>query len=162
MVGTGKHSELKEKDFLKFGGAVAGKLNAGSEAASIIAELPTGAMEPGQAAAIAAGVRLRAYKFDRYKTRKKDGEEAALRVDVSVAVDESCGERKGSNPMPISSMGPDGARTGERAPERALPRGIRPPRRSIAQAWRQCRDSRRQGHDKARMGALLGVAQGST
>ena len=98
VVGTGKHSELKEKDFLKFGGEIAGKLNAGSEAATIIAELPTGTMEPGQAAAIAAGVRLRAYKFDRYKTRKKDGEEAALRVDVSVAVGDVGAARKAFAP----------------------------------------------------------------
>jgi leucyl aminopeptidase len=86
VVGTGKRSELKDKDFLKFGGVVAGKLNAGSAAATILAELPGGAIEPAQAAAIAAGVRLRAYKFDRYKTRKKDGEDSALRVNVSVAV----------------------------------------------------------------------------
>ena len=40
-----------------------------------MAELPEGAMQPDQAAAIATGVRLRTYKFDRYKTKKKDGEE---------------------------------------------------------------------------------------
>jgi leucyl aminopeptidase len=86
VVGTGKRSELKDKDFLKLGGVVAGKLNAASATATILAELPGGAIEPAQAAAIAAGVRLRAYKFDRYKTRKKDGEDSALRVNVSVAV----------------------------------------------------------------------------
>ena len=37
-----------------------------------------------QAAAIASGIRLRAYTFDRYKTRKKDGEDAKLRADVEV------------------------------------------------------------------------------
>ena len=42
------------------------------------AELPDGAMTPEQAAAIASGMRLRAYKFDRYKTKKKDGEDGAL------------------------------------------------------------------------------------
>ena len=30
-IGTGKPSDLKEKDFLKFGGVLAGKLNSGSE-----------------------------------------------------------------------------------------------------------------------------------
>ena len=45
MVGTGKPSALKEKDFLKFGGAAAGKLNAGSDAVTVIAELPDGAMK---------------------------------------------------------------------------------------------------------------------
>src|ERR1700730_7702152 len=72
VVGTGKSSELKEKDFLKFGGIIAGKLNAGSDAVTVIAELPDAAMTSGAAAEIASGVRLRAYKFDRYTNRKKD------------------------------------------------------------------------------------------
>src|SRR5437868_568299 len=72
VIGAGKPSGLKEKDFLKFGGVAAGKLNAASASVTVIAELPDGAMQPDQAAAIAAGVRLRAYKFDRYKTKKKD------------------------------------------------------------------------------------------
>jgi leucyl aminopeptidase len=53
---------------------------------TIIAELPGGAIKPAQAAAIASGVRLRAYKFDRYKTRKKDGEDASLNGEISLAV----------------------------------------------------------------------------
>jgi leucyl aminopeptidase len=93
VVGTGKHSDLKEKDFLKFGGVLAGKLNSGSEAVTIMAELPDGVMEPGQVAAIASGVRLRAYRFDRYKTKKKD-EDGGLRAQVSLAVDDVAAARK--------------------------------------------------------------------
>src|SRR3977135_4311296 len=51
-------------------------------------------MTPEQAAAVASGVRLRAYTFDRYKTKKKDGEDAALRADVSIAVDDVSAARK--------------------------------------------------------------------
>jgi leucyl aminopeptidase len=94
VVGTGKPSDIKEKDFLKFGGVTAGKLNAGSEAVTLIAELADGAMTPDSAAAIAAGIRLRAYKFDRYKTKKKDGEHGALRADVSIAVDDVAAAKK--------------------------------------------------------------------
>ena len=71
---------LKAADFLKFGGVAAGRLNAASTAVTIFAELPDGAMKPEQAAAVASGLRLRAYKFDRYKTKKKDGEDAAVQV----------------------------------------------------------------------------------
>src|SRR5258708_32433808 len=85
VVGAGKVASLKDNDFLKFGGTAAGKLRAGNDAATIIAELPDGAMKPEQAAAGAAGVRLRAYKFDRYKTKKKDSEDLALRADISIA-----------------------------------------------------------------------------
>jgi leucyl aminopeptidase len=93
VIGTGKPSDLKEKDFLKFGGVLAGKLNSGSEAVTIMAELPDGVMEPAQAAAIASGVRLRAYRFDRYKTKKKD-EDGGLRAQVSLAVDDVAAARK--------------------------------------------------------------------
>src|ERR1700720_1324902 len=85
VIGTGKTSELKEKDFLRIGGIAAGKLLPGIDALTIIAESPGGAMKGESAAAIAAGVRLRTYKFDRYKTKKKEGEDGTLRADVSIA-----------------------------------------------------------------------------
>ena len=65
VVGAGKLSAIKENDFFKLGGAAAGKLRAGNDSLTIIADLPTGPMKPDQAAAVASGVRLRAYKFDR-------------------------------------------------------------------------------------------------
>ena len=86
VVGVGKASAIKATDLLKLGGAAVGKLRAGNDAVTIVAELPDGAMKPDQIASLATGIRLRAYKFDRYKTRKKDGEDAALRADVTLAV----------------------------------------------------------------------------
>jgi leucyl aminopeptidase len=94
VLGAGKLSALKETDFLKFGGVTAGKLRPGNDAVTVIAELPDGAMKPGQAAAIASGIRLRAYTFDRYKTKKKDGEDAALRAKVSLAVGDVAAARR--------------------------------------------------------------------
>lgn len=94
VIGTGKESALKGNDFLKFGGTAASKLKAGAAAMTIMAELTTGSMTSEQAIAIASGLRLRAYKFDRYKTRKKDGEEGALRADVSLAVGDAAAAKK--------------------------------------------------------------------
>jgi leucyl aminopeptidase len=94
VVGAGELAAIKDQDFLKLGGTAAGKLSAGKDAVTFIAELPTGAMDPDQVAAVAAGVRLRAYKFDRYKTKKKDGEDAALRADISLAVGDVGAARK--------------------------------------------------------------------
>ena len=98
VVGVGKASEIKEKDFLKFGGVTAGKLNAASKSVTVIAELPDGAMSADAAAAIASGIRLRAYKFDRYKTKKKEGENDALRSDISIGVDDVAAARKAFAP----------------------------------------------------------------
>ena len=77
MVGAGKLPRSKDHDLLKLGGAAAGKFSAGADAVTVFAELPGGAMKPEQAAAMASGMRLRAYKFDRYKTKKKDDEQDA-------------------------------------------------------------------------------------
>ncbi len=94
VIGTGKPAELKHYDFLKLGGTLAGKLTARPAAVTVIAELPKGMMSADQAAAVAAGIRLRGYKFDRYKTRKKEGEETALRANVSIAVGDPSAARK--------------------------------------------------------------------
>src|ERR1700738_250965 len=51
VIATGKTSELKEKDFLKFGGIAAGKLRPGNDALTIIAESPDGALKRESAGA---------------------------------------------------------------------------------------------------------------
>jgi len=44
VVGTGKTSELKAIDFIKFGGKLASKVSAGTEGVTVIAETSSGAM----------------------------------------------------------------------------------------------------------------------
>ena len=98
IVGVGKLASLKDGDFIKFGGKIAAKISAGTEAVTILAELPSGAMNGSQAASIASGVRLRAYRFNRYKTTKKDGDNAPLRAQFSVAVADVAAARKAFAP----------------------------------------------------------------
>jgi leucyl aminopeptidase len=163
VVGLGKLSALKDNDFLKLGGAAAGKLRAGSDAVTIVAELPTGPMTPDQAAAVAAGVRLRAYKFDRYKTRKEDGDDAALRAEVSLAVDDVAAARKALAPRDAVVDGVIMARELVNEPPNVL---------YPIEFARRASQLRKLGVEveildvkamtKLGMGALLGVAQGST
>jgi leucyl aminopeptidase len=163
VIGIGKRSAVTERDFLKFGGVIAGKLRAGSEAVTVVSDLPDGAMEPAQAAAVAAGMRLRAYKFDRYKTKKKDGEDAALRADISMAVADVAAARKA---FALDSQIVDGvilARELVNEPPNVL---------FPVEFARRATQLRKLGVDvdvldvkamtKLGMGALLGVAQGST
>ena len=162
VVGAGKLSAIKEHDFLKLGGAAAGKLR-GRDAVTIIAELPDGAMKPDQAAAVASGVRLRAYKFDRYKTKKKDGEDAALRADISLAVGDVSAARKAFAPSAHIVDGVVAARDLVNEPPNVL---------FPVEFARRASQLRKLGVDveildvkamtKLGMGALLGVAQGST
>jgi leucyl aminopeptidase len=163
VMGVGKLTEIKDNDFLKLGGSVAGKLRAGNDAVTIIAELPAGAMKPDQAAAVASGLRLRAYKFDRYKTKKKEGEEAALRADVSVAVGDVAAARKAFAPTTHIVDGVITARDLVNEPPNVL---------FPVEFARRAAQLRKLGvgvevldvkaMTKLGMGALLGVAQGST
>lgn len=163
VVGAGKLSAIKGYDFLKLGGATAGKLRSGSGAVTVMAELPDGAMKPDQAAAVASGIRLRAYKFDRYKTRKKDGEDGALRADVSLAVGDVSAARKAFAPDAHIVDGVIMARELVNEPPNVL---------FPVEFARRASLLRKLGvgveildvkaMTKLGMGALLGVAQGST
>jgi leucyl aminopeptidase len=163
VVGAGKLSAIKDNDFLKLGGAVAGKLPGGNAVVTIIADLPDGAMKPDQAAAVASGVRLRAYKFDRYKTKKKDGEDAAVRAEVSLAVGDVAAARKAFAPRAHIVDGVILARELVNEPPNVL---------YPVEFARRAAQLRKLGVDveildvkamtRLGMGALLGVSQGST
>ena len=86
VIGTGKAADLKPQDFVKLGGTALGKLPSSAREATIIDELPNGAIKPDAAADIALGARLRAYSFERYKTKRKEGEEAPADRAVTLAV----------------------------------------------------------------------------
>jgi len=86
VIGTGKTNGLKSKDFLKLGGAAAGKLPRLGGDAMVVADLPDGPMGADAVADLAAGAKLRAYKFERYKTRQKDDEDKQGSVDLTIAV----------------------------------------------------------------------------
>ncbi len=86
VVGAGKARDLKPEDFVKLGGVAMGKVPAAATIAVIVADLPGGGVKPERAADLALGVRLRAYAFDRYKTKRKEGEESAKEVKVAIAV----------------------------------------------------------------------------
>src|SRR5581483_7030819 len=86
VIGAGKLAELKPKDFSRLGGLAVGKLPGSMSDATIFAELAGGPMGVEQAADLAQGARLRAYEFDRYKTKRKDDEKPAGTRAVTVAV----------------------------------------------------------------------------
>jgi leucyl aminopeptidase len=162
VIGTGKGSGLKETDFLKFGGLITGKLNAASDKVTVLAELPDEAMTSDQAASVAAGMRLRAYKFTRYKTKKKDGEDTTVRSEVSIAVADVSAARKTFAPESNTIDGVIIARELVNEPPNVL---------YPEEFARRASQLKKLGVDvevldvkamtKLGMGALLGVAQGS-
>jgi len=85
VVGVGKVKDLKSESWVKLGGVAMGTVSSAPEA-TIIADLPGGAPKPERVADMALGLRLRAYTFDRYKTKRKDDDQTPLEVKVAIAV----------------------------------------------------------------------------
>jgi leucyl aminopeptidase len=86
VVGVGKAKDLKPDGFAKLGGAAMGKVPSTATEATIIADLPGGPIKPDRVAELSLGAQLRAYTFDRYKTKRKEGEEPPAKVTLSIAV----------------------------------------------------------------------------
>ena len=86
VIGVGKVKDLKFESWVKLGGAAMGKIPSAATEATIIADLPGGAPKPERIADMAMGMRLRAYSFDRYKTKRKDDEKTPAEVKVGIAV----------------------------------------------------------------------------
>ena len=85
IIGTGKERELRDRDLIKLGGVAMGRIPAAAAQATILAEFAGGALKADQIADLALGARLRGYRFDRYKTKRKEGEERADKVEVNFA-----------------------------------------------------------------------------
>ncbi len=86
VLGVGKGRALKPEDFVKLGGVAMGRIPTMASEATIVAELAADDLKPEQAADLALGARLRAYTFERYKTKRKEDEERAKEVKVTIAV----------------------------------------------------------------------------
>lgn len=77
VLGVGKAANLKEFDWLKLGGQVAAQFRKSAEVA-VVLDLPetkeAKRVGGAEAASVAAGILLRSYGFDKYKTRKDDAD----------------------------------------------------------------------------------------
>src|SRR5882757_9246777 len=94
VLGVGKAGKLKTQDFVKLGGAAMGKVPSRAEAATIFAETATGSFKPEQSAELALGTQLRSYVFDRYKTKRREGEEAPAKPQITIAVGNAAAAKK--------------------------------------------------------------------
>ena len=93
FIGTGK-DELRPQDLVKLGGAAMARIPASATEATMFADLPAGPMTPPQAADLALGAALRAYHFDRYKTKRKEGEEEPSNAKIAFGVADVAAARK--------------------------------------------------------------------
>jgi leucyl aminopeptidase len=94
VIGTGKESELKRRDLVKLGGVAMGRVPAVAAEATIFAEFGSGALKADQIADLVLGARLRAYSFDRYKTKRENDDERPKQVEVHFACANPAGAEK--------------------------------------------------------------------
>ena len=95
VVGLGKPKDLEQLDWLKLGGTAMGRVPRSAKAVTMLLDLPGAAVKPESAAEFALGVKLRGYRFDRYRTkRKEDEEKPPERVDILLAVADPAGVQK--------------------------------------------------------------------
>jgi leucyl aminopeptidase len=70
-VGAGKEGALNDYGWLKLGGSIGAQLKKARDVA-VVADLPGSPVDGAAAAGLAAGILLRSYSFDTYKTKKDD------------------------------------------------------------------------------------------
>ncbi len=95
LVGVGEPGQLGNDDWIRIGGAAFARIGKG-ERATLTLAVPDTSVAGDEAADVALGMILRAYAFDRYKTKKKDdnGETGkhAAKVTICVADPKSAGK----------------------------------------------------------------------
>ncbi len=86
VVGLGPALEAAKVDWPALGGAIAGRV--GSRYATVLGALPAGDDPTAAVAGMALGARLRAYRFDLYKTKRKDDAEQEGTTRLAFALED--------------------------------------------------------------------------
>ncbi|HEX2726694.1 MAG TPA: M17 family peptidase N-terminal domain-containing protein, partial [Beijerinckiaceae bacterium] len=94
VVGIGGEKDRPKHDWRMLGGFVTGKVS--GRTATALVDMPGLEASAEAVAEMALGARLRAYKFDRYKTKKKDNdaENGGAATKLTFAVQEPAAARK--------------------------------------------------------------------
>lgn len=165
VVGTGALDKLDENAWLKLGGTVGGKL-ASLTSASVLLDLPDATVSAENAADFALGLLLRAYSFDKYKSKKDDKKdekaEPKTATKVTILVNDTAAAKKAFVSREAVYQGVINARDLVNEPANIL---------GTLEFASKAKELEKLGVEvdilgekemkKLGMGALLGVAQGS-
>ncbi len=164
LAGLGKP---KERDALKaqdFGGSLVAHLNAGGavKAMVLIEGLAESPLSPVQIAARGAlGARLRAYRFDKYRTKEKDDQKPTL-TQITFAVDGAKAAAAAFHPLDRVAEAVSFTRDLVSEPANIVyPESLAEQARSLADLGVEVEILGVPEMKKLGMGALLGVGQGS-
>jgi leucyl aminopeptidase len=161
VFGLGKPGEAGSVDWVKTGGQILGKIGAADEATVLLA-VPGWSADGDAAAALALGIRMRAYRFDLYKTRKKDDDEPGI-VRVTIGLDADAAARRAWKDAKAVADGIDMARSLVNEPANVLvPVEFARRTKALADVGVEVEILDQRALKKIGMRALLGVNQGST
>ena len=149
-------------DALSLGGYVMGKLGRKGEAV-VVFDMPHDLEKPDSAAAdLMLGMRMRAYTFDRYKTRKGDDSEPEGALSVKIALADPAAARKLARRVEAVAEGVDMARDLVNEPPNVLyPEEFAKRARALTKVGVEVEVLDVRQMQKLGMNALLGVGQGS-
>jgi leucyl aminopeptidase len=162
VIGLGKESDLKPRDIVRLGGIAMGKVPNSAPNATIYAEFASGALKGAQIADLTLGARLRAYRFDLYKTKRKEDDERPNKAEVSFACSNPAAAEKASAETVAIADGVVLARDLVNEPANILyPAELARRASSLTKLGVNVEVLDVAAMKKLGMGALLGVGQGS-
>ena len=161
-IGLGKGRDLTRHDWIKAGGVAAASLN-GADKATIYLDVPGLVVTGEQAADFALGMLLRAYRFDRYKSKKNDDDTPPDRtVRATIVVSASITAKRAFETSEAVAGGVVLARDLINEPANILgPSEFAAKAKELEKLGVAVEVLTEKEMRKLGMGALLGVAQGS-
>lgn len=162
VMGAGAEPGGKAEDMVKLGGAVFGRVPASATDVAIAAEFPNGPFSADQAAELALGASLRAYSFDRYKTKKKEGDEAPKQRRLTIGTADANKARKAYGTREAVAAGVTMARDLVNEPANVLyPEEFARRASALRKLGVGIEIFDKKALTKLKMNALLGVGRGS-
>ena len=161
VVGTEAKTPPAGPDLVALGGFVMGKLRDGARA-TVLLDLPGRDADARSAAEFAQGLQLRAYRFDRYKTKAQDDDDKREPASVTLAVGDVSGAEAAAARTAGVADGVELARTLVNEPPNVL-HPIEFARRAseLSRLGVEVEILDIPALERLKMGALLGVGQGS-
>jgi len=163
LVGMGDPAKLTAKEIADIGGNLAGHLlNSGEKEAAVLIDDVKGAMKASQRAAHSAfGAVLRAYRFDKYRTRETADKKPSLQK-LSYHVKDAAGARNLFKSLQGVAEGIATARDVISEPANIIyPKSFVAEAKKLEKLGIGIKVLGQKEMEKLNMGALLGVAQGS-
>ncbi|QCK87022.1 leucyl aminopeptidase [Phreatobacter aquaticus] len=162
VAGVGKPADWKGIDIVKLGGQITARLPDAISEATVLLDTAEGPLTPDQAAEVALGIRLRFYAFDRYKTKKKDGDEGPKKRTITLLVGDEKAARKAFKTREAIADGVDLARELVNEPPNVLfPAEFAKRIEALDKLGVDVEILGEKEMKKLGMGALLAVGQGS-